>query len=103
MTKAKDTIKEFREKLFEAKKKEVVEEATKVVESLLENETYSIIQDPSAKNRSFIMIKIKFNVETGEAQIVGKCPFPDKAAGLTIQRQLANNKYLFEKNNRSKK
>jgi hypothetical protein len=103
MSKAKETIKEFRDKLFENKKKETIEQAQKTIEASLDDSVYAIVQDPNVKGRSFIMVKIKFNLESNQATIVGKCPFPDKAAGLSIIMQLENHKYLFEKNNRRSK
>lgn len=103
MSKTKDTIKEFRDKLFETRKQEAVEKAQQTIEKTLENEVYTVIQDPNVKGRAFLMLKIQFDLETGKAAITGQCSFSDKAAGLTMIMDQENRKYLFNKNNRSKK
>lgn len=103
MSKAKETIKEFREKLFEAKKQETVEKAQQTLEKTLENEVYTVVQDPNVKGRAFLIVKIQFDLKTGKAAVVGQCSFSDKAAGLTMIMDQENRKYLFNKNNRSKK
>jgi len=103
MSKAKDKIEELRNKLFENKKKELTEKAQEVIETTMDNTVYDVIQDPSTKSRQFLMVKIKYDLDTKTAAIVDVMPFQDKAAGLTIQMDKENRKYLYEKNSRSKK
>lgn len=97
MSKAKDAIKEFREKLFETKKKEVVEEAQKKIEENMDNVTYDVIQNPDTKSREYLIIKIKYDLTTKTASVVGVKPFNDKVAGMTIIMDKENRKYLYEK------
>lgn len=103
MSKPKDTIKEFREKLFETKKKEVVEEAQKKLEETMDNVTYDVIQNPSTKSRDYLIVKIKYDLENNNATIVEVKPFIDKVAGMSMLMDKENRKYLFEKHKGSKK
>lgn len=98
MSKAKDKINELRTKMFENKKAQQVEEATKVVEASMDGTVYDVIQDPDKKGRNFIMVKIKYDLATKTAAIVEVREFLDKAAGLSIQMDKESRKYLFEKN-----
>lgn len=102
MSKAKQTIQEFREKLFEKKKEEIVEQSNKIIQENLEYVAYDVVQDPSTKSRSYVMVKIRYDLNTRQAVVEEVRPFEDKAAGLTIQMDKENRKYLFERN-RSKK
>jgi hypothetical protein len=97
MSKAKDTIKEFREKLFETKKKEAVEEAQKTLEKNLDLVAYDVIQNPDKKNRDYLLIKIKYDLETRSAVVTDVLPFKDKTVGLSIQLDKENRRYLFHK------
>lgn len=102
MSKAKDTVEELRSKLFDRKKEETVQEAEKTLEASLDNIVYDVIQNPDVKNRSFLAVKIKYDLKTNQAVIVETREFQDKAAGLTIQMNKENLKYLFERNRSSK-
>lgn len=97
MSKAKEAIKEFREKLFETKKQEIVEEAQKTIENAMDGVTYDVIQNPDTKSRDYLILKIKYDLETRTAAIVEVKPFNDKVAGMSIIMDKENRKYLFEK------
>jgi hypothetical protein len=96
--KAKESIEELRAKLFDRKKQEVVEAADKVIDQTLDNITYDIIQDPATQSRAFLIVKIKYDLNTKLAKIVDVIPFPNKAVGLTMQRDKENLKYFYEQN-----
>ena len=97
MSKAKEAIKEFRDKLFETKKQEIVEEAQKTIENAMDGVTYDVIQNPDTKSRDYLILKIKYDLETRTAAIVEVKPFNDKVAGMSIIMDKENRKYLFEK------
>jgi hypothetical protein len=98
MSKAKESIEELRAKLFDRKKQEVVEAAEKAIEANLDFTTYDVVQDPSIQSRSFLILKIKYDLATKTAAIIDVVPFPDKAAALTMQRDRENLKYFYERN-----
>jgi len=102
MGKTKDTVEELRSKLFERKKEEIVETEKKLVEENLECVAYDIIQNPN-KKRDYLIVRIKYNLETKEAVVTDVEPFHDKAAGLGLQLDKKNRKYFFDKVNRGKK
>lgn len=103
MSKPKEIIENIRSQYFDRQKDKIVEEANKTLEEKLEHTVYDVIQDPSTKSRQFIMVKIKYDLVTKQAVVSEVTEFQDKAAGLTIQMDKENRKYLFEKNSRSKK
>lgn len=103
MSKAKEAVAELRSKIFENKKQEVVEKAEEVIKKNLEYSVYDVIQDPDTNSRSFIMVKIEYDLKSKKAQLVEVRPFQDKAAGLGIVMDKENRKYLFEKNKRGDK
>jgi len=98
MSKTKSAIEELRTKLFDRQKQEAVEEVQQQVESKLDSVIYDVIQDPTKTNREFLILKLKYNLDTKEAAIVDVQKFQDKTAGLSIQLAKENLKYLFEKN-----
>jgi carbonic anhydrase len=103
MSKAKDTIEELRAKLFERKKQETIEESKKLVEANFDQVVYDVIQNPDTKSRSYLIVRIKYDIKTKEAVVTDVNTFEDKTAGLTMQLDKENKKYLFEKSDRSKK
>ncbi len=58
---------------------------------------YDIVQDPNVNNRSYLAVKIKYDLATKTAVVLEVTPFPDKTAGLTIMMGKENLKYLCEK------
>ena len=103
MSKTKDTIEELRAKLFERKKEEIVEVADETILSKLDNSTYDVVQDPSTNSRSFLMIKIKYDLENRKAEIEDIIKFNDKTAAFGMIMDKENRKYLYEKNKGNKK
>jgi hypothetical protein len=103
----KEDIAKLRAKLFDKKKKEVIENAVKqeeikvkeVVDSL-EHTAYTIIEDESKKGRHFLIAKIKFDINSGKIVMEEVREFEDKAAGLTFVMNNNNLKFLFDKNKR---
>lgn len=98
MSKAKEAIAELRSKMFDNKKQEIVEKAVEVINETLSETTYDVIQDPSTKSRAFLIVKIQYDIKTKKAAVVEVKPFDDKAAGLTMNLDKQNRKYLFERN-----
>jgi carbonic anhydrase len=98
MSKAKESIEELRAKLFDRKKQEVVEAADKVIAESLNLITYDIIQDPDVQGRSFLIVKIKYDIKTKTAVVIDIMPFQNKTVGLTIQKDKENLKYFYEQN-----
>lgn len=103
MSKAKDVIADIRDKVFERRKQETIEKAQEVLEKNLDNTVYDVIQNPNSKSRDFLIVKIKYDLETKEAAVLEVREFQDKAAGLTIQIDKENRKYLFNKNKKGEK
>jgi hypothetical protein len=102
MSKAKDTVEELRNKLFNRKQKETVEEEQQAITTTLSNVTYDVIQDPSTTSRQFLIVKIKYDLDTKQATVVEVRPFQDKAVGMIIIKDKESRKYLFEKNRSEK-
>jgi len=103
MSKNKDVVEELRQKLFERKKEEQVEEANKELSKDLTMTTYVVFQDPNRNGHNFLVGKILFNPETRKALIDEVIPFEDRAAGLTFVMNQENMKVLFGKNKRRQK
>lgn len=103
MSKPKDLINEVRSKLLGRKQEEMtVQEQTELAQSL-PLEAFDVIQDPSTKSRAFLIVKIKYNLETREAVVTDVAPFQDKAAGLALSNDKSNLRYFFDKNTRGAK
>lgn len=102
MSKIKETVEEFRNKLLNRKEQEVVQEEQKQLESTLEYAAYDVVQDPATNSRSFLIVKIKYDITTKQATVVEVRPFHDKAAGLSMVMDKENRKYLFERNRSEK-
>lgn len=103
MSKTKETVEELRKKLFERKKDEVVETADQVLETKLDGVVYDVVQDPSTKSRAFLMVKIKYDIETKQAVVEEVVKFGDKTAAFSMVMDKENRKYLFEKSGGNKK
>jgi hypothetical protein len=103
VSKAKDVLADIKTKVFERKKEEMVEEAKKTLEANLETVAYDVIQDPSTTSRQFLIVQIKYDLETKKAVISEVRPFSDKTAGLSIQMNKENIKFLFDRNKRGDK
>lgn len=100
-------IDELRE-ILKSKKKELKEE-TEAVEDVVENVleevveegnyhiVHDIIQDPSTKSRKYLMVEIKYDIDTGEC-ILGKVMnFTDKTIGYSVVSRKYHAKYLYDK------
>jgi len=101
----KEDMEKLRKRIFDRKKKlteEVVEVKAEVEQPVnrLLHTAYTIIEDSSKKGRNFLIIKIKFDVDTGEINMEEVREFEDKAAGLSFVMNNNNLKFLFEKNKR---
>ena len=106
MSKPKDVISSIRDAVFERKKETIVEEAEKKIEesaAIKECVVYDIVQDPRVKGRSFLIVKISYDVETMTAKLEHASPFADKTVALSVSLDKENRKYLFEKYTRGSK
>lgn len=102
MSKDKSLLDDVRSKLFNRKETEAEQQAQAEVEASLENETFDVIQDPSTKSRQFLIVKLKYNLDTKQASVVDVAPFQDKAAGLAITNDKTNLKFFYDKNTRGR-
>lgn len=96
----KETVEEFKAKLAAKQKQLEAELAKKAMEADLDLSVIDVIQDPTKKTRSFLAVKIKYDLVTKTASVVEILPFEDKTAGLSIQMGSKNLEVLFEKNRR---
>lgn len=108
MSKAKEVIDDIRNKVFERKKQETVEEAKKTIEASLTTVAYDVIQDPNSQTRNFIIVKLVYDLfkkledGTYSASVVEVRPFDDRGAAMSMIKDKETRKFFFEKN-RSKK
>lgn len=105
MSKTKDKVNELREKLFNRKQQEMTEEATVAVEQANPTDesryVIDVIPDPNRGGRYYLMVKIEFDIVTRKAKVVDVREFDDKVAGLSIQIEKENRKYLYERRTRN--
>lgn len=107
MSKTKDKVNELREKLFNRKQEEMAQEATAAVEQANpstatdKRHVIDVIPDPNRGGRYYLMVKIEFDIVTREAKVVDVREFDDKVAGLSIQIEKENRKYLYERRTRN--
>lgn len=110
----KSKIDILREKLYNKKREEQIEEAETIIQedSIAEEAkfpienftytTYDVFQDPEKKGRHFIIAEIKYNPVTMKAEVTDVRDFEDKTAGLAFVMDKDNRKYLFNKSRRRK-
>jgi hypothetical protein len=104
MSKAKEVIDDIRNKVFERKKQETIEEAKKTIEASLTSVAYAVTQDPDSISRQFVIAKIVYDLTkkledgTYPASVVEVRPFDDKGAAMTMIKDTETRKFFFEKN-----
>lgn len=98
---------ELRKKLEE--KKKVLQQETEVIEELNTEEVteettednyyvvHDIIQDPSTKSRKYLMVEIKYNINTGECKLGEIKNFTDKTTGFSVVSRKHHFQYLYNK------
>lgn len=102
MSDSKDTIEKLRQKYHEKKKELLTKEAEKKIKVELHQTVYDVYQDPTKKNRVFIIAKIQYNPETKDAKVIETREFTDKSAGLAFVMNKENLNYLFNKSKKGK-
>ena len=100
---SKKEVENLRKKLLSKEKELRVETAKTELAKDLKYTTYTIIQDKTQKSRTFLIAKLKFDIEKGEAVLEEVRPFEDKAAGLAFVMNTDNLEFLFKKNKRRMK
>lgn len=101
--KNKDEVESLRKTLFDRQKELQIEEAATKLAEKLDRVAYTVITDNSKKGRHFLIVKIKFDIDSLESVIEEVREFEDKAAGLAFVMNNDNLKFLFNKNKRREK
>ena len=93
----KNEVEQLRTKLHDNKVEALSLEAQKQIEQELPNVVHDMVQDGSKKGRHFLMVQVRYNLETGKASVTGVKPFNDKTAGISMVADKTNREYLYNK------
>lgn len=96
MSKVKDAVEEFRQKLLDKKKQEDVTESVKE-EVKFTQTAFDVIRDPTKTNRAYLIVKIEYDIASKQAKVVDTVEFHDKTAALSMLADKDNRRYFFER------
>ncbi len=105
MAKAKSSkeLKDLMEKRYNKKKEQLATKAKEEVKQEMQNNCYTVLQDPDSKSRQFLIAKIKFDVKTMKAVVDNYVKLDQDVIGLRYPVQQQDLEFYYKQANKKEK
>jgi len=99
----KEEVEDIMKKRFEKRKEEMVEKAKDEIKSKLNETCYTVCSDPEKGGRSYLVVKINFDIKTMKALVEDYAALDQKVIGMRFPVEQEQIKYFYDQSKKKGK